>query len=152
MKDYATNLPLVVDATATAPHLMEKAGPKYLFKLGDVIGRQNEMYSDKKRRLPIQIEYPHTFIRHLNITIPEGFVVKNPEAVRFNVVLGGSAKEGEGIGFVSDYKMDGNKMLVTIREYYNQVQYPVSAYDTFRKVINAAADFNKVVLVLEKKK
>jgi hypothetical protein len=47
--------------------------------------------------------------------------------------------------------MDKNVMVVTIREYYKEIVAPVARYEDFRKVINAAADFNKVILVLEKK-
>ncbi len=36
-------------------------------------------------------------------------------------------------------------------ETYHEIKYPLGLFETFKKVINAAADFNKVVLVLEKK-
>ncbi len=36
-------------------------------------------------------------------------------------------------------------------EEYRRVSYPLSQYEDFKKVINASADFNKVVLVLQKK-
>ena len=41
-------------------------------------------------------------------------------------------------------------MIISIDEFYRQVNYPVSEIEPFRKVINAAADFNKTVLVMEK--
>ena len=40
---------------------------------------------------------------------------------------------------------------VDVMETYAQLRYELSEFETFKKVINAAADFNKVVLVLEKK-
>ncbi|MEZ4905015.1 MAG: hypothetical protein R2822_26315 [Spirosomataceae bacterium] len=40
---------------------------------------------------------------------------------------------------------------MTIDEYYKETLLPLAIYDTFQKIINAAADFNKVTLVLEKK-
>ena len=55
------------------------------------------------------------------------------------------------MGFKSGYKLEGNTLKVTIDEYYNIVLLPKTEYDNFQKVINAAADFNKVTLVLEKK-
>jgi hypothetical protein len=36
-------------------------------------------------------------------------------------------------------------------EDYRKTLYPVSQYNDFVKIINTASDFNKVVLVLEKK-
>jgi hypothetical protein len=53
--------------------------------------------------------------------------------------------------FHSYYKTEGNKVTVLIDEDYRQIGYPLSMYEKFRKVINASADFNKVVLFLEKK-
>jgi len=48
-----------------------------------------------------------------------------------------------------DYE-SGIKILQKINEYYNTLFLPKSDYEDFKNVINAAADFNKVVLVFEK--
>jgi hypothetical protein len=40
---------------------------------------------------------------------------------------------------------------VVIDEVYKKVRFPADEFDEFKKVINAAADYNKVVLILEKK-
>ena len=45
----------------------------------------------------------------------------------------------------------GQQVTVTISENYRQVRWPKSDFEAFRAVVNAAANFNKVVLVLEKK-
>jgi hypothetical protein len=37
-------------------------------------------------------------------------------------------------------------------EQYRRIIYPLAEYEDFKKVINASADFNKIVLVLEKNK
>jgi hypothetical protein len=147
--NYYDNKPLSVKATINAPQLMEKAGPKYLFKLGDVIGRQVEMYQEKERKLPIDIAYPHTLYRTITLNIPDGYKVSNPESIKMMVEHKSPSGE-QTMAFISDYKMDGKKMLITVKEFYNQVHYPASDIEIFKKVINAAADFNKVVLVLEK--
>jgi hypothetical protein len=54
--------------------------------------------------------------------------------------------------FVSNYTLEGQTLTVTINEYYKQLYAPLERYEDYRKVVNAAADFNKVTLVLEKKK
>jgi hypothetical protein len=138
----------VLTTVLQSPKLMEKAGPKYLFKVGELIGRQVEMYQDEHRSLPIEVEYPHSLPRTLRIRIPDGYKVVNPEAVRIKELFNEGGKDIAG--FVSDYKMEGNELVVSINEFYGQTSYPISRYETFRKVINAAADFNKVVLVLQK--
>lgn len=149
-KYYYDGKPLTISATIKANQLMEKAGKKYLFKIGDVIGRQQEMYQTVKRELPVVIEYPHSENRTITVTIPDGYKILNPETIRLHAddkdANGGTAT----MGFNSDYTLQGNKLVVTINEWYSQLHYPVSYFETFRKVINASADFNKVVLVLVK--
>ena len=54
------------------------------------------------------------------------------------------------MGFVSEMKITGNLLEVHVYEQYRNTYYPIEQYDPFMKIINAAADFNKVVLVLEK--
>ena len=55
------------------------------------------------------------------------------------------------MGFVSDYEVKGNILSVHIMEQYRRATYPLSQFLQFQKIINASADFNKIVLVLEKK-
>jgi hypothetical protein len=55
------------------------------------------------------------------------------------------------MGFISSYTIEGNKLVITIHEYYKEINYAKSRAENYRKVINASADFNKVVLVIEKK-
>lgn len=149
LNDIFDNKPLVISATLTTPDLIEKAGNKLLIKVGDLIGKQAEMYQEKKRQLPIELGYPHVLNRTLVFEIPAGYTVKNLNDTKINVVY----KDGEDVlfGFVSDYKLNGNKVEITINETYSRLYYPIAEYDHFQKVINAAADFNKIVYVLEKK-
>lgn len=148
--NYYDNKPLNVIAKIESPQLMEKAGPKYLFKIGEVIGRQAQMYQEKERKLPIDMAFPHVLYRTISVTIPEGYMVSNPEAIK--IMQEHKSPSGEQtMAFISNYKMEGNKLMVTVREFYSKVNYPTSDIETFKNIINAAADFNKVILVLEKK-
>ncbi len=56
------------------------------------------------------------------------------------------------MSFVSGFTKEGNIVKIHVREEYRNIYYPVSQYEDFKKIINAAADFNKIVLVLEKNK
>ena len=47
--------PFVVKFDISSEYFIEKAGNKYLFKLGDLIGPQMEMYQEKKRILPLDL-------------------------------------------------------------------------------------------------
>jgi len=145
---YSEALPLKVSTVISAPKLLEKAGPNYLFKVGQLIGKQEELYDEEKRNLPVELEYPHQAPHTMQISIPDGYKVVNPGIVRKNesCLLDGK----EVCGFHSDYKLEGNTLTITIHEFYERTSIPVSAYPDFRKVINAAADFNKLTLVLQK--
>ena len=47
-------------------------------------------------------------------------------------------------------RLSGNKLIVYSREYYTENDYPADRFESFRKVINAAADFNKKTIILTK--
>ena len=60
-------------------------------------------------------------------------------------------EEGERImEFKSVYEKNGDEITVHISEYYTEVYYPLDIYKDYQRVINAAADFNKVVVIFEK--
>jgi hypothetical protein len=129
--------------------LFDKAGTKYLVKVGELIGRQEEMYETKKRHNKITLQYPHALVREIELTIPEGYKINNLEDLNINETY----KEGDVLtmGFVSRYEVSGNTLKIKIQEDYRNIAYPLDQYEAFKKVINAAADFNKVVLILDKK-
>jgi len=137
-----------VEADLVVPSLLDKAGDSYLFKLGLLIGPQEEMYQEKPRQLPAEIEFPHSYLRKITVHIPDGYHAKGLEVLNINID-GGKGSE-KTMGFKSVYKLDGNTLTVTVTEFYEQLNYPLSSFDQFRKVINAAADFNKITIVLEK--
>jgi hypothetical protein len=149
LSNYYDNKPLTLSTVVNAPKLMDKAGPKFLFKVGEIIGRQAEMYQTEERKMPVDSEFPHTLKRRIIVQIPEGYKVSNPDALNMSI-LQKNTDGRELSGFVSGYKLEGNQLVIDILEYYNEMQLPVSEYSDFSKVINAAADFNKIVLVLER--
>ena len=55
------------------------------------------------------------------------------------------------MAFVCTYELKGNVLKVIIDEQYNRFFYPLKNYEAFKKIINSSADFNKLVLVLDKK-
>ncbi|MCG7859139.1 hypothetical protein MD537_19345, partial [Flavihumibacter sediminis] len=95
----------------------------------------------------IDVNYPHALIRNIEFVIPQGYKIKNLEDINISKVVRENGQET--MGFESSYKLEGNVLKISIRELYCQLQYPLSQYEEFQKIINAAADFNKVILVLE---
>jgi hypothetical protein len=53
--------------------------------------------------------------------------------------------------FISTYKVEGNKVTITGVEFYTILEIAPELYEPYRKVINSAADFNKVTLIMEEK-
>jgi hypothetical protein len=147
--DGLVNRDLLIEGNLVSADLVEQAGKRILLKIGNVIGPQVEMYQEKERRLPFTIEYPHVLDRKVELVIPDGYFVKNPDDI--NIKLTGEESGKDDMGFISSYTLEGNKLIITIHEYYKEINYAKSRVENYRKVINAAADFNKVVLVIEKK-
>lgn len=141
--------PLIIEGDITSAELLEVAGKRILVKLGEVIGPQVQMYQEKARQLPISMEYPNFQDRDITFIIPDGYQVKNLSDLNMNITDKNAGKET--MGFVSSYKLNGNELKVKVHEFYSVTDYPISMFDEFKKVINASADFNKVVLILEKK-
>jgi len=142
----ATEKPFTIEGKMSSSSLLEKAGNKYLFKVGDLIGRQAEMYQEKKRVQPIENDFNRRYYRIIKITIPEGYQIKNLDNLKMDF-----KDASHTMQFVSTYKIEGNILTINIDEYYKQISYPIEQIEPYRKVINAAADFNKIKLVFEKK-
>ena len=150
LDNYAENKPLIISADIKTTDMTERAGDKILLKIGEIIGPQEQMYQEKPRVLPVEMPYPHTLIRKIIFEIPARYKVKNLDDINISIVH----KEGNDVtmGFTSSYKLSGKTVTIDIDENYKSFSYPLNQFDDFRKVINASADFNKIVLVLEKEK
>ncbi|MCX6183046.1 MAG: DUF3857 domain-containing protein [Bacteroidetes bacterium] len=140
--------PFILNGKVQVNSLLEKAGSKYIFNIGNTIGRQEEMYQEKARETDIELDYPHSYLRTIKFTVPEGYVVKNIDDLKMDVF---AEEDGKRImTFTVTYVKEGNTYTVTVEEYYKRIKLPKTQIDIFRKVINAAADFNKKQLILEK--
>lgn len=149
LENENNNIPLVLHVKTKSGELIERAGNKLLLKIGLAIGTQVEMYQEKPRQEAVDIEYGHIEERKIDFVIPDGYTIKNAGDLKIEQTF---TDNGElTMGFVSTYEIKGNLLSVHIIEQYRKTFYPLSQFDQFRKIINASSDFNKVVLVLEKK-
>jgi hypothetical protein len=140
----------LMDAEFQTASFSERAGPRILFKAGELIGSQVEMYRDDKRVTQVENGFNRGYDRFIRINIPQGYSVKNPQDLKIDITYSDGSETP--FLFQSDYVVKGNTLEITIKEYYKKIYAPVERYEDFRKVINAAADFNKVTLVFEKNK
>lgn len=139
--------PLIFIVDFTTEALVENAGRKYLFKLGDLIGPQVQLYQDKKRTLSLEEEYQRSYYRKINIKIPKGYKISNLN----DIIIDNSYEEDgkELFSFKSSYKLSGDMLTIHANEHYRKNIIKVPLYEEYRKVINSAANFNKIVLLLE---
>tara|TARA_R110002050_G_scaffold300786_1_gene472707 strand:- start:44395 stop:46386 length:1992 start_codon:yes stop_codon:yes gene_type:complete len=143
--------PLIITGTFAIDKYIVSVKDKYLIKLGLFIGPQAEMYQDgEARKFPVDMGFRKSYHRVFSFEVPEGYTVTNLETINMKV----EAKEKDGTvyaDFISSYSLDGNVLTVICDERYHKIHFPVSQYEDYRRVINAAADFNKIVVYLEEK-
>lgn len=144
--EFIGKKPFVLKVTFEGKDLVQKAGDNYLFSVGKTIGSQMELYQENKRMMPVEIDYPHSYFRKIKIILPKGATVKNLE--KFNMNHKTDINGKTEATFVSNYKTQGDEILIENTEYYNIINYPLEHFESYKAVINAAADFNKIVIVL----
>jgi hypothetical protein len=143
--------PLMSSGTLTDANYIESAGSDLLLNVGKLIGPQSAMYDEDSLRLnDVYNSYGHNYYREIRFTIPEGFRMVDPEKMNFNktLVLDGETKAL----FTSTYSVTGKDVTVFVKEWYDGAKYPKEAFQEYLSVINAAADFNKVSVLLEQEK
>jgi hypothetical protein len=145
---YGVN-PLIAKGELKSGKFFEKARNNYVFKVGELIGPQMQMYHDSLRRIPIEDYHTRHYHREISFEVPQGYKLKNADQLALHEFYK-NAKGETTMEFVSSYKMDGNKVVVTVMEYYKELEYPLDIYEDYRRVINAAADFNKLTVIFEK--
>lgn len=151
MFGYMLDYPFIMEGKITNSDIIQQAGDKTLIKVGELIGPQVEMYQDKNREFDVENYYNHSYLREIKFEIPNGYEIVNLSDL--NMDFFGLNKQNKRImEFKSSYKVDGNVLIITVTEFYNEIRLPKERYEEFRKVINAAADFNKKVLILSPKK
>ena len=78
--------------------------------------------------------------------IPKGYKILNPEDLNMDKSY---SKDGEKLlSFKSFYELKDHTLDITADEYYKLNIINKEIYEDYRKVINSAADFNKITLVL----
>lgn len=148
--DYLSwHKPFVVESTFSTKNYIESAGDVILFKVGDLIGPQSELYQERERKTQIVNDFNRGYLRKINVRIPDGYTIQNPDDIIIKEQVR-EAEKGLIYNFVSSYSIEGQVLKIEIEEYYDELYYPTEKFEPFRKVINAAADWNKIVLVLQK--
>ena len=143
------NTPLEITSTISTSDLIEeKEGLTYL-KIGKVIGLQSNLFDEKERINPIEINFPNSYDYNIKVNIPRGYKIVdfselNKSKEYFSVDGNSTAK------FLSKATVNGNVLNINIKEYYKELRYNKKRYQEFREVINAAAKFYESSIQIEK--
>ncbi len=140
--------PFVINSSFSTEEYLELAGNNLLFQVGKLIGPQSEMYQDEVRRGHVENTNNRGYRREITVKLPKGYEIQNLD----DIIIEENVYDEEELIFTfnSSYEVTGDELKIVIDEYYNRIFYPVEGFEAFRKVINAAADWNKVVLVMKK--
>ena len=146
--EFIGKKPFVLNVTFDGKELTKKAGENYLFSVGETIGKQMEFYQENKRALPVEIDFPHLYTRNIKILLPKGATVKNLD--KFTMDYKTNINGKTEAAFTSKYSKKEDEILVQNTEFYNIINYPLDKFEEYKAVINAAADFNKIVIIVTK--
>lgn len=139
--------PYIVSATLETEKFIEMAGDKKLFKVGELIGPQMEMYQEEARIHPIQSDFNRSYYREIEFNIPAGYKIVN---IKDAEITETHNKDNIEMVFKSVVTVTGDKVKIVVDEYYNALDLPKEDFVNYQRVINAAANFNKVVFIFEK--
>ena len=144
--DRAFVLPLTIYSTLKCNDLVVDLDSILIVELGSVIGNQRELSEDEnsKRETGIYLENNTHYVRELSVSIPAGYKVKNVND--FILEFGGN----ELFGFKSDARIVGNKLMITVDEYYNKTSYLPEDYELMKQVYSASHKFYTTKLFLAK--
>ena len=143
------NTPLEITSTISTSDLIEeKEGLTYL-KIGKVIGLQSNLFDEKERINPIEINFPNSYDYNIKVNIPRGYKIVDfselNKSKEYISVDGNSTAK-----FLSKATVNGNVLNINIKEYYKELRYSKKRYQEFREVINAAAKFYESSVRIEK--
>lgn len=145
MNQTKYNLPYIVKSTIESSALLEEAGESYIFQVGKVIGTQSELYQERERVYPIEMQYPNEYNYTITVDIPKNYTLEGLESLVIDKKL---EIDGKIIcKWDSNYEIKNDKLIISIVEFYRTNDYPIEEYNGFREVINAASDFNKAAVL-----
>ena len=104
--------PLIVNAKISSTSYMERAGQKYIFKIGELIGPQAEMYQENERKFDVENNSTIKDVRNKIID----YLDKNFKGnENFKKIINSSAFCSENNNIISDnYKITSNEKIAII--------------------------------------
>ncbi|MDE6144133.1 MAG: hypothetical protein K2F94_08680 [Muribaculaceae bacterium] len=130
----------------TVDGLVKRAGRNMLVSVGLLMSPQTEVLpSDRQRADDIYMISPRQFETRITLSIPVGYKVSAKSLEVFDRRI-----ENEAGAFISQARIDGDKVLISNLKRYNHKIEPAANWTALTHVLDAAADWRTHTLLLEK--
>jgi len=130
----------------TMDNFVKKAGNNFIFDIGKLMGSYKRLdEKENNRTLDVFMPSARKLIYECSVTIPDGYTAKGIEELN-------KKTETDIAAFQTTAKLEGNTVTLTITRSYTNNFEPAANWPKLASVINAAADFTSLKLLLEKKK
>jgi hypothetical protein len=139
------NLPFVQKYSAVQKNTVEALGDELLVNVGWVIGHQVSLPKTAPRRYPVDVGEPKRYTREVILEIPEGYKAINIAGMEKKIIH----QKGNCL-FDLKVVQEGNTLKITNTEFYYMYVLPPASYADYEEVMNAAAFFNNLKVVLKK--
>ena len=103
-------------------------GPSTCSKSGRCSGPSRSSTRAEERQYDVENEFNRRYNRTITFEVPAGYQVRNLQDLNVDVQAGPTAAGPEYL-FKSSYEQQGQKVTVTIREYYRQIRWPKADFE-----------------------
>lgn len=130
----------------TVKKLISKAGRNYIVEIGKMIGDQIKLDSAemKTRQTDIWVPYARAIENTITVNIPAGYTVDGLQDLNTSV-------DNESGSFVSNAKIDGEKLIITTRKLYKKSFDKKELWPNYIAFLEPAYKFSQAKIVLKKK-
>jgi hypothetical protein len=131
---------LDIETSLLSTTLIEKAGDKLLFRIGDLLAQE---FKGGEGEI-IEQDFNKLFKRKIILTIPDDYIVRNLANIQT------VANKNNPVWFEVDYELQKNKIIIQISGSCNQIYYDKKEQIVLQEVIQAMKNFEQTVLVFQK--
>ena len=136
-----------IEGKISSNTLVEQANETFLFKLGSLLDAHPKSYTQKGN---VEKGYPEEFKTTIEIEIPEGYYVRNFEALKkqiWNVEMGKMLMH-----FKTEAVIKNGVLIVEITEFYRDGIQTKEQLAAFERINAASVDFSNAVVMIQKMK
>lgn len=139
--------PLIIKGKVTTLHtpLIEKAGDRTIFRLGEIFGEYIDPKEVERKKSHFTFSHPIWRTTTVVVNFPNEMKVANPDAMdTFDKLT-----KQKGIQINSKFKLEGNVLTYTQRDIYEYNTYPIEAKEDMIKIFKFHNELSKINLVIK---